>query len=102
MRRDFPPGRAAEVLAILNEYGKDTWQREPDRVRLAALKLAAGNVERLRDHVESAKRDYRDLLAFAEYPGYGERMFGMEKLPPTEQERIIEADWRQYQDWLTR
>jgi hypothetical protein len=23
-------------------------------------------------------------------------------LPPDEEQRVIDADWRQYQDWLTR
>jgi hypothetical protein len=43
-RRDFPAERVAEVLAMLNGYGNESWQREPDRVRLATLKLAAGSI----------------------------------------------------------
>lgn len=102
VRRDFPADRAAEVLATLEEYGTETWQRETHRVRLAALKLAAGDLKRLRYEIEGAKRDYRDVLAPAEYPGYTKRMFRIGKLAPDEQQRIIDADWRQYQDWLTR
>ncbi len=73
LRRDFPPERVAEVLAMLDEYGPDDWHREPERVRLAVLKLAAGNLERLRYELEGAKRDYRDVLSPAEYPGYTAR-----------------------------
>src|SRR5688572_9487840 len=102
VRRDFPAERFAEVMAMLNEYGAEDWQREADRVRLAVLKLAAGSMERLRYEVEGAKRDYRDVLGPAEYPGYGKRVGGREKLPPEEEQRIIDADWKQYQDWLTR
>jgi len=40
VRRDFPAERTAEVLAMLDEYGTEEWQRETHRVRLAALKLA--------------------------------------------------------------
>jgi len=101
-RRDFPAERVSEVLALLDQYGAEAWQREPDRVRLAALKLAAGSFEQLRYQVESAKRDYRDVLAPAEYPSYTQRMFRIAELPQNEQERIIESDWKQYQDWLTR
>ena len=102
VRRDFPADRVPEVLAMLEEYGRQTWQREPHRVRLAALKLAGGSIGRLRDQIESAKCDYRDVLAPAEYPGYSKRMFRIRDLPQDEQQRIIDGDWKQYQDWLTR
>lgn len=102
VRRDFPADRIVEVLVMLDEYGKETWQREPHRVRLAALKLAAGDIKRLRYEIEAAKRDYRDVLGPAEYPGYTKRMFRIGELAQDEQQRIIDADWRHYQDWLTR
>ena len=102
VRRDFPADRTVEVLALLDEYGEEDWQREPDRVRLAALKLAAGDLERLRSEIEGAKRDYRDVLGPAEYPGYTQRMFRIAELPQDEQQRIIDADWSQYQEWLGR
>ena len=102
VRRDFPADRTVEVLAMLDEYGKEDWQREPHRVRLAALKLAAGDIKRLRYEIEGAKRDYRDVLGPAEYPGYAKHMFHIDKLAQDEQQRIIDADWKQYQDWLTR
>jgi hypothetical protein len=102
VRRDYPADRVVEVLAMLDEYGKEDWQREPHRVRLAALKLAAGDIKRLRYEIEGAKRDYRDVLGPAEYPGYTKRMFRIAELAQDEQQRIIDADWRQYQDWLTR
>ena len=102
VRREFPADRIGEVLSTLREYGTQSWQRDPDRVRLAALKLAAGNVARLRDQIESAKYDYRDVLAAAEYPGYCQRVFWPGLLSPQEEQQVIEADWKQYQDWLAR
>lgn len=102
VRRDFPADRVADVMAMLSEYGVEDWQREADRVRLAALKLAAGSIERLRYEIEGAKADYRDVLGPAEYPGYGKRVGGRKKLPPEEEQRVIDADWKQYQDWLMR
>ncbi len=68
VRRDFLPDRVPEVLAILNEYGTERWHHEPDRVRLAALKIAAGRLEELRIQTKLAKTDYRDVLASAESP----------------------------------
>ena len=102
VRRDFPSDRAVEVLAMLDEYGTEDGERESHRVRLAVLKLAAGDITRLRYELEGAKRDYRDVLGPAEYPGYTRHMFRIEKLTPDDQQRIIDADWKQYQDWLTR
>jgi hypothetical protein len=102
VRRDFPADRTVEVLAMLDEYGKEAWQREPHRVRLAALKLAGGDIKRLRHEIEGAKCDYRDVLGPAEYPSYTKLMFRIGELAQDEQQRIIDADWRQYQDWLTR
>ena len=92
VRRDFPAERFADVMAMLGEYGAEDWQREADRVRLATLKLAGGSMERLRYEVEGAKCDYRDVLAPAEYPGYCKRVGGRKKLPPAEEQRIIDAD----------
>lgn len=102
VRRDFPPDRFAEVMALLQEYGTEEWHREIDRVRLATLKLAAGSIERLRYEIEGAKCDYRDVLSPAEYPGYGKRVPRAGALPPHEEQRVIDADWKQYQDWLRR
>lgn len=68
VRRDFLPDQVPEVLAILNEYGTERWHHEPCRVRLAALKIAAGRLEELRTQIKIAKCDYRDVLASAEYP----------------------------------
>ncbi|HMJ67221.1 MAG TPA: hypothetical protein VK615_17885 [Candidatus Binatia bacterium] len=102
VRRDFPPERVAEVVAMLDEYGPDEWHSEPERVRLAVLKLAAGNLERLRYELEGAKCDYRDVLSPAEYPGYCKRVWGRKQVSPEEEQRVIDADWKHYQDWLTR
>ncbi len=100
VRRDYPADKVPEVLAILNEYGAEHWHCEPHRVRLAALKLAAGSLEQLRIQIDSAKCDFRDVLAYAEYPGYMKKMFHIEKVPENEQKRVIDADWSQYQEWL--
>ena len=102
VRRDFPADRVSEVLAMLDGYGGESWHRELHRVRAAALKLAAGDIEQLRREIEGAKCDYRDVLAAAEYPGYMRLVPGSGKLSAQETKRIVDADWKQYQDWFTR
>jgi hypothetical protein len=102
VRREFPPDRQAEVLTVLDEYGHDSWNHTPDRVHLAALKLAAGSIEVLRARIEDARYDHRDVIGAAEYPGYMKRGSRIQRLSPDEQKRIVDADWRQYQEWLAR
>ena len=100
VRRDFPDDVIAEVLEMLSGYGTEQWHKEVARVRLAALKLADGDIERLRGEIEQAGCDYRDTLAAAEYPRY--IRFQVNELSPDERQRVIAADWRQYQAWFTR
>ena len=101
IRRDFPAESFAAVAAILSEYGSEKWQREQDRVLLAALKMSDGDLDMLRTQVRAAKLDYRDVLSAAEYPEYTKTgVFRVGKLPLKEQRRIIDSDWRQYHQWL--
>jgi hypothetical protein len=84
---------------MLREYGTEEWHREPTRVQLAALKVANGNVQRLRACIDSAKRD---ALAAAEYPAYCKIGFRVRELPAEERRRIIDGDWQQYDEWLKK
>jgi hypothetical protein len=99
--REFPHA-AAGALAILDEYGAEDWHREAERVRMAALKLARGDLERLRAAIATAKCDYRDVLAPAEYPEYCRSIDPSRAVSPEERQRVIDADSRQYMDWLAR
>jgi len=87
---------------MLQEYGAEEWQGERERVRAAILKLSAGSLEQLRAQVEAAKVDYREVLGPAEYPGYRKHWFRMDRLSGDERQRIIDADWKQYQDWFVK
>ena len=101
VRRDYPADVVQDVMRMLEEYGVEGWHREPERVRAAILKLSRGKLENVRQNVETARMDYRDVLAYAEYPRYF-REPGVDAMPAAEQEKIIEADWKDYQDWLHR
>ena len=63
----FPTGQSAVVIDILAATALpflDTPERERDRqrVQLAALKYANGDLERVREAVDLARIDWRDLL----------------------------------------
>ena len=64
----FPKELRGRILERLDTYGVEPYERERERVQLAILKLSAGNEEKVCEFVAVAKRDYRDVLFWAEYP----------------------------------
>ena len=68
VQKTFPASAHAGVLELLDDYGVESYERERERVHLAILKLSEGNEEKLREFVAVAKRDYRDVLFWAENP----------------------------------
>lgn len=97
VRREFPSEDFATVMALLDSYGTESYERERDRVQLAVLKLAEGSIDLLLREIQMAKSDYRDVLSPAEYPSYkwGEK-------DETKLQKIYQADWQQYSEWLGR
>ncbi len=64
----FPKSGWARVLDLLDRYGVESYERERERVQVAILKLSAGSEAKVREYVAVAKRDYRNVLFWAEYP----------------------------------
>jgi len=96
VRRDFPAEKISEVMAALDEYGKESYEREIDRVQLDILKLANGKMDELQQAIKSAKSDYRDIISMAEYPSSRWDTF---KLPAEEKKQIYLKDWQAYLAW---
>jgi hypothetical protein len=96
LARDYG-GHRDEVLEILSGYGKERWQTGALRVQMACLKLAKGDVAAVKKYVERARGDFRDVLAWAEYPAYFK---GFTVGAEEERQQAIEQDWRQLQAWL--
>ncbi len=101
LARDFPDARATMARALLAEYGRRPWHREPVRVWLAVLKLADGRLDRLRRAIDQADEDYRDVLSAAEYPLYARRVSPTAGTSPAI-DAIAEEDTRRYSEWLGR
>jgi hypothetical protein len=100
-RKDFPDTELSDILAILDHYGTQPYETEIHRVHMALLKLSNGRKDVLANGVESAKADYRDVLAHAEYPaqmalaplkGDGSNAAAIEVAK--------QEDLTQYRDWL--
>ena len=100
------PAERERVLAALQEYGQETYEREAERVRFAILKLCDAQADRVVELVAAAKRDYRDVLMWAEYPGEGQAHWALRSdLSKEERLRLEELrrqDRQQYLDWLTK
>jgi hypothetical protein len=98
VRRVFLGREPADVLAVLDRYGTESYHRERERVQLAILKLCE---EEGRDdpaaYVDAACADYRDVLAWAESPNLSRKAVCTD---PAERKKLIAEDRAQYQAWL--
>ncbi len=97
VRRDFPPSQHAEVLRILDGYQSN----EPHRVHLAVLKLADSDLRKVRQWVDEANEDFRDVIVPAEYPEYARKVRSLDT-PDDVRRETIQRDWAQYEAWLRR
>jgi hypothetical protein len=98
--RDFPADQSFEALRLLGGCGTGENGGVRDRVHAAILKLAHGDIERLRRLTEIAKADSRDVIGPAEYPRYSDAS-NPSRLSAPEQQAIIDADWAEYHAWLS-
>jgi hypothetical protein len=95
----FPdPEKRSAAEAELRRYGTEFCENEPARVRLAVLKISGADLDRIRSNIATAKQDYRDIPAYAEYP----RQMGQDswKLSPAQNRALVAADRRGYEEWL--
>lgn len=98
LKRDFP----AEAWDALRTMIEQVEVREKDRVVLACMKCAAGDVGKLKGNLSQAGGYYREIIGEAEYPCYTKKMFRIDRLSEAEQAKIIEKDKTQYLNWLNR
>ena len=84
IRASFPQDRWAYVETLLADYGTEPHEREVERVRLAILKISEGDERKVEEHVATAKKDYRDVLFWADHPEQA-------KISPAERKNAIAA-----------
>jgi hypothetical protein len=88
-----------KALDILYEYGKEKHEQEPDRVRLAILKISENKLESIKQNTMFAKQDFRDTLVAAEYPDQSKK-WSMQDGP--KKQKLIKKDRLQYEEWLNK
>jgi len=67
IRENFTPDQVSAVADLVASYGERPHEREVERVRMDIVKLSNGNMDAVRKLVGYAKRDYRDVITWAEY-----------------------------------
>ncbi len=93
IKQSFPNENAEKIVSILNSS-----QSNDERTQLAIIKISKGNLENFYYALEAAKSDWRDVLAWAEYPE--EMANDTWKMDVEEVKKIRERDRRQYLNWL--
>jgi hypothetical protein len=97
----FPDeGSAMTALSLLSEYGIEAHELEQERVQLAILKLSEGDLSQLHQAVTAAKVDYRDVLAWAEYPEQTRAGASGADSSPESLCAMRKRDRQQYEQWL--
>lgn len=97
----FPGQSPADVMEILDLYGEESYERERERVQLAILKLSEGSQEKLLQFLDVAKTDYRDVLAWAEYPNAMRLSVAeTDALGAEGRGELAQRDLQQYLAWL--
>lgn len=86
------PDQMEEALEALSAYTGP----EIVRVQLGMLKNSNEDIKKLRDQSELARLDYRDVLAWAEYPRQ------MSVPPGQATTEMIRADRDNYEEWLRK
>ena len=93
--RDYPAGQYREVMALLDRCQGD----DPFRVRLAALRLAGGDIARLPGLIDEAGRDAQKIIALAEAPALARLGAAASE---AEARQASAEDRREYRRWLRK
>jgi hypothetical protein len=103
VHRDFLRSQWNDVWVVLDSYGSESDQPDANRVHMAALKCAEGDIAKLSASIDAACKDFRNVLASAEYPFCSALPAEEhETMPDAELAKIYEQDRAQYQAWLDR
>jgi hypothetical protein len=68
VQRAFPNKLVSEVLKLLDTYGVQSYERERERVQIAVVTLSEGDELKLQYFIDVARKDYRDVLFWADCP----------------------------------
>jgi hypothetical protein len=100
-KRDFPQYSESTVLDILNQFKADddelSW-----RTRLDALKLSEGSLEKLKEQIGEARRDFREVVMPAETHRIFVDVVAYARLSEDEKDRTSEEDLNEFLSWVQK
>lgn len=108
IRQLFSPAEQGQAIRLLETecarnlpFCENASPKNLERIRLAVLKLSAGDLAELRHNVELAKVDWRDPIVLAEQPeAWAVGLAEYATLDDQSRAAIAERDQRQYAAWL--
>jgi hypothetical protein len=96
--RLFAENDRVAATDMLAQHALHANHPEVVRVQVAVLKLSEGNTDALRRYLRDAMVDYRDVLAWAEYPA--QMNSPVTGLTPEQKGALLRTDAGQYDVWL--
>ena len=94
------PDQWIRAQRILDKYSGNNPANKPFRVWIAILKLSGSDLEKLEHYTGIAVTDFRDVLAWAEYPHQmSTESWKMDKYSP-EYQALLKKDREQYDAWI--
>lgn len=94
VNREYSEEKRNDVLRELSRYAN--CENEGVRVKLAILKLSKGDLLKVSEYVDTAIKDYRDVLFWAEYSSFIEIGFDTDGMKKKEIKWLQEKDWNDY------
>ena len=80
VNKDFKtPEEAALALSVLADFVDQNQELSSDRILRCIVFVANGDLDRLEKAIDLAKKDYRDLIVWAEYDEKNERIRDLSK-----------------------
>jgi hypothetical protein len=95
IRRDFSRFPLNKIIRELEKYNYD----ERYRVWAGILKLSNGKINKLKENVKIAITDYRDIIAYSEYPEYSDKVGFDDTVSRNKINEIIKRDKIQFEKW---
>jgi hypothetical protein len=102
-----PQDRDIAKELLINECGRnlpfkaEATPQSLEQIRLAVVKLANGNLDDLRRHVQTVKSDWRDVIVAAETPEFMRiGVVEYDRLDEQSRAALRARDHKQYLDWL--
>lgn len=94
------PDQVGEIWQILNDFEGDS-EEGSCRIRLDALKLSGGHRDKLKENINAAKSDFREVLVLAENPrASGLGIVAYVRLSDEEKDRLTDEDLKEYVTWV--